>query len=468
MKKDLTVGSPLKLIIYFTIPLLIGNLFQQLYNTADTMIVGRTISLDALAAVGVTGALVFFVIGFAQGLTGGFSIITAQKYGNKDFTGVKRSVAASFILSFIITVILTIISVLLAGFLLREIETPVELYDMAYAYIIIIFWGTGAAIFFNLFSNILRAIGNSKYPLYFLLVASIVNIALDYVFILYFKMGVSGAALATVISQIVASLLCFEYIRRFVPELQARGSDWKITKQDMWEHIRVGIPMAIQVAIIAIGIVVLQRALNTLGTLAIGAFTVAQRIDVLAVQCLLSFGITMATYTAQNYGAGNIPRIRKGVLHGSIVSIVFAISSAVIILLLADFSVRIFLGQNMTDKVLVEETVRLAKIYLVINCSMYIFLALLLVFRSTLQGLGNSIIPTIAGVMELIMRVAAAVGLSAYFGFTGISWASPIAWVGALIPVVLAYIFIIKRLSRKYFFIKIRMEKSNKLKESNV
>ena len=457
MKKDLTVGSPLKLIIYFTIPLLIGNLFQQLYNTADTMIVGRTISLDALAAVGVTGALVFFVIGFAQGLTGGFSIITAQKYGNKDFTGVKRSVAASFILSFIITVILTIISVLLAGFLLREIETPVELYDMAYAYIIIIFWGTGAAIFFNLFSNILRAIGNSKYPLYFLLV-----------FILYFKMGVSGAALATVISQIVASLLCFEYIRRFVPELQARGSDWKITKQDMWEHIRVGIPMAIQVAIIAIGIVVLQRALNTLGTLAIGAFTVAQRIDVLAVQCLLSFGITMATYTAQNYGAGNIPRIRKGVLHGSIVSIVFAISSAVIILLLADFSVRFFLDQNMTDKVLVEETVRLAKIYLVINCSMYIFLALLLVFRSTLQGLGNSIIPTVAGIMELIMRVAAAVGLSAYFGFTGISWASPIAWVGALIPVVLAYIFIIKRLSRKYFFKKIRMEKSNKLKESNV
>ena len=233
MKKDLTVGSPLKLIILFTAPLLIGNIFQQLYNTADTMIVGRTISLDALAAVGVTGSLVFFVIGFAQGLTGGFSIITAQKFGNKDMEGVRRSVAASIILSAIITVILTIISVILAGYLLHIIRTPLELYDMAYDYIIVIFWGTGAAIFFNLFSNVLRAIGNSKWPLYFLIVACIVNIALDYILILYFHMGVAGAGLATVISQIIASLLCFEYIRRFVPELQARGSDWKITKKDV-------------------------------------------------------------------------------------------------------------------------------------------------------------------------------------------------------------------------------------------
>lgn len=468
MKKDLTVGSPLKLIILFTAPLLIGNIFQQLYNTADTMIVGRTISLDALAAVGVTGSLVFFMIGFAQGLTGGFSIITAQKFGNKDMEGVRRSVAASIILSAIITVILTIISVILAGYLLHKIRTPLELYDMAYDYIIVIFWGTGAAIFFNLFSNVLRAIGNSKWPLYFLIVACIVNIALDYILILYFHMGVAGAGLATVISQIIASLLCFEYIRRFVPELQARGSDWKITKKDVWEHIRVGIPMAIQVAIIAIGIVVLQWALNDLGSIAIGAFTVAQRIDVLAVQCLLSFGITMATYTAQNYGAGDIPRIRKGVQQGSIVSVAFALISAVIILLLSDFSVRLFLGDSVKDPAQVEEIISLAKTYLIINCSMYTFLALLLVFRNTLQGLGNSIIPTVAGVMELIMRVVAAVGLSVYFGFAGISWASPIAWVGAFIPLVIAYVFIMKRLSRKYLFKKARMEKLNKLKESNV
>lgn len=468
MKKDLTVGSPLKLIILFTLPLLIGNVFQQLYNTADTMIVGRTVSVDALAAVGVTGALVFFVIGFAQGLTGGFSIVTAQKFGNKDMEGVRKSVAASIILSSIITIVLTIISVALAGYLLKKIRTPIELYSMAYDYIIIIFWGTGAAIFFNLFSNVLRAIGNSKWPLYFLIIASIVNIALDYIFILSFHMGVAGAGLATVISQIVASLLCFEYIRRFVPELKAKGSDWKITKHDVWEHIRIGIPMAIQVAIIAIGIVVLQWALNDLGPVAIGAFTVAQRIDVLAVQCLLSFGITMATYTAQNYGAGDIPRIRKGLLQGTIVSVAFALISAAVILPASDFSVRLFLGDKVQDPSQIEEIISLAKTYLLINCSMYTFLALLLVFRSTLQGLGNSVMPTVAGVMELIMRVVAAVVLSAYFGFTGISWASPIAWVGAFLPLAVAYVFIIKRLNRKYLFQKARMEKLNKLKGSSI
>lgn len=468
MKKDLTMGSPLKLIIYFTIPLLIGNLFQQLYNTADTMIVGRTIGFNALAAVGVTGALVFFVIGFAQGLTGGFSIITAQKFGSKDEAGVRRSVAASFILSFIINIILTILSIALSGWLLHIIETPAELYDDAYSYIVIIFWGTGAAILFNLFSNMLRAIGNSKWPLYFLIAACIVNIVLDYLFILTFKMGVSGAALATVISQLTASFLCFIYIKRNVPELQAKGSDWKVTKKDLLEHIRVGIPMAVQVSIIAIGIVILQFALNKLGALAVGAFTVAQRIDVLAVQCLLSFGITMATYTAQNYGAGNIPRIKSGVVQGSIVSVAFAVISGILILLAADFSVRIFLGKNITDPAQIEETIRLAKVYLTINCSMYIFLALLLVFRSTLQGLGNSIIPTFAGIMELVMRTVAALILSVYIGFAGISWASPVAWVGAFIPVFTAYFYIIKRLMRKYEIKKAREQHAAKLRDASL
>lgn len=466
MKKDLTVGNPLKLIIYFTIPLLIGNLFQQLYNTADTMIVGRTIGFKALAAVGITSALVFFVIGFAQGLTGGFSIITAQKFGNKDSEGVKKSVTSSIILSFIITIILTIISVSLTGYLLKLIKTPDELYNMAYIYLLVIFYGTGAAISFNLFSNILRAIGNSKWPLYFLIIASIVNIALDYLFILSFNMGVFGAGLATVISQIVASLLCLEYIRRFVPDLHIKKEHWKVTQIDLWEHMHVGLPMAFQVAIIAIGIVLVQAALNKLGSLAIGAFTVAQRIDVLIVQCLLSFGITMATYTAQNYGAGNIPRIRLGVKQGSIISVTFALISGIVIIIFADFSIGLFLSKDITNPTEITETIRLAKLYLYINCSMYIFLALLLVFRSTLQGLGNSVIPTIAGVMELIMRTVGALLLSVYIGYAGICWASPIAWVGAFIPVFLAYFYIIKRLNRKYL---IKQAKIKRLqKESNL
>lgn len=450
MKGDLTSGSPLKLIIYFTIPLLIGNLFQQLYNTADTMIVGREIGLSALSAVGATGALVFFVLGFSQGLTAGFSIVTAQKFGNKDMDGVRRSVASTAVLCIIMTIVLTVLSVSLAGFLLKLIETPEDLYEDAYSYIIIIFWGTGAAIIFNMFSNMMRSLGNSVVPLYFLIIASVINIALDYLFILYFKMGVAGTAIATICSQLVPGILCFEYIRRRVPELKAQGSDWKVTRRDLWEHIRLGLPMGFQISIISIGIVAMQWALNRLGSLAVGAFTVAQRIDVLAVQCLLSFGITMATYTAQNYGARNIKRIRQGVRQGAIAAVLFSLFCGLLIMLLSDFSIRAFFGKNIEDAFKVEETVRLAKIYLQINCSLYFVLAFLFVFRNVLQGVGNSTVPTIAGIMELIMRTSAALILPAYIGFAGISLASPVAWIGAFIPVFIAYFWTIKRLEASY------------------
>ena len=450
MKKDLTTGHPLKLIIYFTIPLLIGNLFQQLYNTADTIIVGRTISFNALAAVGLTAPLVFFIIGFAQGVTAGFSIITAQKFGAKDFAGVRKSVAASTILSFIVNILLTVPSVILARWLLEVINTPVELIDDAYNYIVIIFWGTIAAIFFNMYSNLLRAIGNSKIPLYFLIIASIINIVLDFVFILYFHMGVAGAALATVIAQIVPCLISIEYIRRYLPELKTKKEDWKVSYKDLWEHLRIGLPMGFQVSIIAIGMVILQWALNILGPIAVGAFTVATRIDVLAVQCLLSFGITMATYSAQNYGARNIKRIKQGLLYGVITSVGFGVIAGILIILLSEFSIKIFLGSNVTDPALIAETIRLGKIYLYINCSLYIFLALLLVYRNVIQGLGNSVVPTIAGIMELIMRTIAAVVLPAYIGFAGISLAHPVAWVGGLIPVFIAYYIIIRKLEKEF------------------
>lgn len=450
MNRDLTSGSPLKLIILFTIPLLIGNVFQQLYNTADTLIVGRTIGLNALAAVGATTALVFFVIGFAQGLTAGFSIITAQKFGASDKEGVRRSVAASAILCFFINIALTAISVLTVPFLLDAVHTPQDLADNAYKYIVIIFWGTGAAILFNMLSNLMRAIGNSKVPLYFLIIASLVNIILDYLFILNFDMGVSGAAWATVISQIVPSIMCFEYIRRKVPELQARGNDWKVSASELWAHIRLGIPMGFQMSIIAIGIVIVQRALNELGSLAVGAYTVAQRIDVLAVQCILSFGITMATYTAHNYGARKIKRINQGVIQGSLASIIFSILCAILIFFSADFIIKSFIGEKFTSPEEIEETVRLAKLYLKINCPMYFMLSLLIIFRSTLQGLGNSIIPTIAGAIELIMRAAAAILLSGCLGFAGISASNPIAWTGAFIPIIIVYIFLLKTLSKKY------------------
>lgn len=414
------------------------------------MIVGRTIGLDALAAVGCTGSIAFLVIGFAQGLTSGFAVVTAQKFGAGDYDGVKQSVATSVILCFIINIFATGVSVLLAKPLLELMRTPTHLIDGAYDYIVVIFAGTGAAILFNMLSNIIRAVGDSKTPLYFLIIASVINIALDYLFILYFHMGVAGAAWATIIAQILPSIMCLVYIRRRLPVLKAGKLFWRFNKSSLWEHLRIGFPMGFQLSIIAIGAIILQAALNDLGGLAVGAFTVAQRIDILAVQPLMSFGITMATYTAQNYGARNIARIHKGVIQCAVLAIGFSLICGLVIMLGADKFITFFVGNDPKDLADLPKTIELAKTYLKINCSMYFLLAILFIVRNALQGLGNSIIPTIAGVMELIMRTAAAVILAGYIGFTGISLANPIAWAGAVLPMVIAYILIIRKLFREH------------------
>lgn len=304
MVQDLTRGKPVKLILLFTIPLLIGNVFQQFYSMADTIIVGRTIGVDALAGVGATGSLSFLIIGFAQGLTAGLSVITAQRFGADDYDGVRKSVTVSLLISAVLTVVLTAIAVLTARPLLTLLQTPANIIDDAYDYIIIIFWGIFASMLFNLLSNVVRALGDSRTPLLFLIVACVLNIVLDFVFILAFKMGVAGAAWATVIAQVVSCALCILYIAKRIPLLRLCKKDWKVDASYIRTHCRVGLPMAFQTSIIAIGAMILQVPLNKLGSTAVGAFTAAQKIDNLAVQILMSFGITMATYAAQNYGAG--------------------------------------------------------------------------------------------------------------------------------------------------------------------
>lgn len=443
MTKDLTKGSPAKLIIAFTIPLILGNIFQQLYSMADTIIVGRTIGVNALAAVGATGSIMFLILGFAQGLTSGFSIVTAQKFGAEDYEGVRKSVASSAILSLIITVILTILSVILVRPILEIMDTPVEIIENAYKYIVIILYGIGASLIFNLLSNIIRALGDSRTPLLFLIGASILNIALDFILILNFSMGVAGAALATVISQIVASILCFEYMRKKMPILKMKKKHWKIDTNFMLEELRIGLPMAFQISIIAIGAMILQSTLNKLGPTSVAAFTAAQKIDNLAIQPLASFGITMATYVAQNYGANKIDRIRTGLRNCTIISVSFSIIVGILLIVTGKTIVGLFIGAEEL------EVIRLAHIYLLTNCSMYFVLALLFIFRNTLQGLGQSFIPTVAGIMELIMRSFAALVLADKLGFLGASIASPIAWVGATIPMIIACLLTFKKLKHE-------------------
>ncbi len=286
--RDLTTGTPAKLIFLFTIPLLVGNIFQQFYNMVDMIIVGQTIGKEALAAVGATGSITFLIIGFAQGLTAGLSIITAQCFGAQDFRGVKKSFAVAIIISFTVTAILTVLSLVFLRPLLLLMQTPPDIIQQAQEFISVILGGMFASMAFNLLSNMIRALGDSRTPLFFLIFAVIINVILDLVFIINFHMGIAGAGYATVIAQISASLMCVIYIKRKIPLLQVSKSDFKIDKDTIFTHLNAGLPMAFQSSIIAIGAVVLQSALNSLGTDVVAAQAAAVRIDQFATQPMMS------------------------------------------------------------------------------------------------------------------------------------------------------------------------------------
>ena len=433
MAKDMTSGKPIKLIWNFTIPLLIGNLFQQLYNMADTFIVGRTIGVHALASVGSTGSIIFLILGFANGLTAGLAIPLAQRYGAKDYLGVKRSFYVSILISAVVAILLTILSMVFCRQILEVMQTPAEIIDGAYDYLMVIFAGIFSSMAFNLLSNIFRSIGDAKTPLYFLVIACIMNIILDVVFIAGFGMGVEGAGYATVLSQIFSALACILYIWKKIPILRLNSKDFVAESSDVKEHVRISFPMAFQSSIIAIGAIITQITLNQLGATAVAAYTAAQKIDQVAILPMMSFGVTMATFVAQNYGAKKYDRIWRGVRDCIKLSLTFAISVGIILNLFSPIFIRAFVGVGH------EEVVELGAIYFITNGTMYSLLSLLFIYRYTLQGVGKTFTPTVAGIMELCMRAFAAVVLSNLYGYTGATMANPLAWLGSLIPLMIAY-----------------------------
>ena len=433
MAKDMTSGKPIKLIWNFTIPLLIGNLFQQLYNMADTFIVGRTIGVHALASVGSTGSIIFLILGFANGLTAGLAIPLAQRYGAKNYSGVKRSFYVSILISAVVAILLTILSMVFCRQILEIMQTPAEIIDGAYDYLMVIFAGIFSSMAFNLLSNIFRSIGDAKTPLYFLVIACIMNIILDVVFIAGFGMGVEGAGYATVLSQIFSALACILYIWKKIPILRLNSKDFVAESSDVKEHVRISFPMAFQSSIIAIGAIIIQITLNQLGATAVAAYTAAQKIDQVAILPMMSFGVTMATFVAQNYGAKKYDRIWRGVRDCIKLSLTFAISVGIILNLFSPIFIRAFVGVGH------EEVVELGAIYFITNGTMYSLLSLLFIYRYTLQGVGKTFTPTVAGIMELCMRAFAAVVLSNLYGYTGATMANPLAWLGSLIPLMIAY-----------------------------
>ena len=445
MTKNMTEGEPARLIFFFALPLVAGNMMQQLYAFIDTLIVGRFLGVNALAAVGCTGSLMFLTLGFIMGFCTGVTIYTGQRFGAGDHAGVRQSAAACILLGVAVVLTLTAIVLPLTGTLLVLMETPPEIMDGAYDFISIVFAGLVIFLLLYLQNCLIRALGDSKMPTILLAVTLGINIALEPVAILVLGWGIPGAAGATVFSQGIGALLFWIYIRRRVPALHTRWADWKPDCAVLMAHLRMGLPMAFQSSVIAIGAIILQVALNNLGALPVAAYAATQKIDAVAVMPMLSFGYAMAAYTAQNYGAQKYERIRIGVRACLKMSIAFAVGIGILLIVFGTFFLELFVGADAEGA---AEVISYGHTFLIVNGSCYVILALLLVYRNVLQGLGQSIIPTIAGAMELIMRAGAALLLCAPLGFLGACLANPLAWIGAAIPVVLAYLWTEKTLRR--------------------
>ncbi|MDD2973415.1 MAG: MATE family efflux transporter [Lachnospiraceae bacterium] len=443
MELDMTKGSPFKLISKFIIPLIIGNIFQQFYNLIDTIIVGRFVGVKALAAVGATGTIMFLILGFMQGLTTGFTVLTAQRFGAGDRAGMKKTVGNAAVLSIIITIIATIVSVMGMDWLLRIMNTPEDIFYMAKDYIVVICLGMGCNILYNLLSSILRAVGNSKVPLYFLIVSAVLNVFLDITLIVNFNMGVAGAAWATVISQGVSGVLCLLYIMKKVPLLHITKEDWKLDEYCVKNQLTIGVPMALQFSITAVGTILVQSALNMLGSTAVAAYTAAGKVEQLVTQPFMALGMTMATYSAQNRGVGDIDRIRKGVFVANIMNVIYALVIAVVIIEAMPYAVQLFVTGDP------GEILQLANTYIRVVSTCFIPLGLIFVYRNLLQGCGLSFLPMMGGVVELVSRSVLAFVAAESKSYVGVCMANAAAWLSAGVFLWIAYLFVIRSWKKK-------------------
>ena len=447
--KDLTKGNPYKLIVLFALPVFLGCVFQQLYSMADTVIVGNTVNAAAFTGVGLTGPISFLILGFVNGLTAGFGVRIAQRFGAGDEDGVRRAVAISFLLCIGMTVFVTALAVPLTAPLLRLIKTPEEYFEYARSYLVIIFCGIGATVFYNMTAGILRAIGDSRSPLYFLVAAAVLNVGLDFAFIVGLKMHYHGAALATVISQLLSGAACLAFMLIRYPMLRLKKSDWKWDGKIVGGHIAVGLPMALQFSITAIGCIFQQTALNGLPESSLGAATAyvaASKIDNLANQTFNALGTAMATYAGQNSGAGRMDRVRKGVVAGMVYVLGASALGVAFCLGLFRPLMGLFLNAEIDPdvKLYYDDIMRYGFRYLLFQSCDYVFLGTIFIFRNSLQGIGKSVITTFAGVAELIGRALTSFVFVRFWGFAGFCLSNPIAWVAADVFLVITYAVVMR------------------------
>ena len=439
MEKNMATGSPGKNILYFALPVFAGNLFQQIYNVVDTVIVGKFVSTEALAAVGSTGTINFMILGFMTGLMAGITVLTSQRFGAEDMRGMRRSVASAGMIAISATIILTAISLLEMHRLLVLMNTPDDIFDDAYRYIMIICAGILVQALYNLFACILRALGNSKVPLYFLLFSASMNIILDLVSIIVLKMGVAGAAYATVISQGVSAVLCFIYMVKKVPILHLTREDFHVEGRLIKNQLAVGLPMAFQYSITAIGTTMVQMALNTLGSTYVAAFTAASKCEQMAGQAYIALGSAMATFAAQNVGAGRYDRVRKGFARATMFGVIFSVVIGLVMYFFGYIVTGLFVTGDATQIEGMVDT------YMKYTALFLIPLTVVNVYRNGIQGMGYGLLPMTAGIAELVGRGSVALIAIHYHSYAGVCLASPMAWILASALLLTMYFAIMKK-----------------------
>ena len=446
MQLDMTKGKILPVLLKFTIPLIIGNIFQQLYNMVDTIIVGRYVGANALAAVGSTGTIMYLIIGFSQGITAGFTILTSQRYGAHNERGVKQSVSNGILLSIIVSIILTGGSVLAMHPLLGLMNTPKDIFTDAYTYIMIISVGLTANVFYNLFSSYLRAVGNSKVPLFFLVFSACLNIVLDLLFIIHFQMGVAGAGWATNLSQAISAILCAVYIWKKVPILRPDRRDWKFSGEATRYQLASGIPMALQFAITGSGTMIMQAAINLFGSVAVAAFTASVKVESLMMQGMVAMGQTMATYCGQNYGSGDVGRIKSGVRTAVGIEVIYSIVVALLSCLLLKPCLHLFFSGD-TD---LGTMMPWAQTYTYMCACFFIPLCVIFIFRNAMQGCGYSFLPMMGGVSELAARLAVSIVAMHVMNYALACFADPAAWIAAGLFTWISYIHVRKKIEKSF------------------
>lgn len=444
MELDMTKGNPTRLIARFILPIIIGNIFQQLYSMVDTVIVGHFVGVKALGAVGATGSITFLILGFTQGLTTGFTVLTAQRFGAGDREGMKRSIGSAYLLAVLLAVFMTVLSITQMDRLLVLMHTPEDIYAMSRRYILIICMGISCNVLYNLLASIMRAVGNSVVPLIFLAVAACLNVVLDLVFIAGLHMGVEGAAYATVISQGVSGISCLIYMLFKLPALVIEKRHLRPDGQCVKIQISVGLPMALQYSITAIGSILVQSALNLLGSTVVAAYSVAGKVEMFVTQPFGAMGTTMATYGAQNRGINDLKRIGKGVKSAVAMTVAYSLVIYGVLLLILPYVVRLF--------VTAEEVAQVYPYVLTYErlCgAFFIPLGLIFVFRHVLQGCGFGILPMLGGVVELCCRAVVAFLATRSGSYFGVCMANVSAWTGAALFFIVLYLLLMRYMERR-------------------